>query len=675
MSSNSQESKPIGIDLGTTYSAVAHVNEYGMPEIIHNFSGSNITPSVIFFDKQGQDPIVGLEATNNALAYPEQVVQFVKRHIGEEDYNFKFAGEEYDAIELSSFILKEIKSVAEKRLNREIKEAVITVPAYFGQKQREATIAAGELAGLDVLKIINEPTAAAVAYGLNQKGKKKRCLVFDLGGGTFDVTIIEIDGNRIRVIATDGNHKLGGKDWDDRLMQYVAARFEKKYGVDPLQNIKAEYELRAHCEQAKLRLTIHPETPISFNFEGKILKLKIARKLFEDLTQDLLQQCEELTMEAMKEANYQVEDVDTILLVGGSTRMPMIHRRIKDLFQKDPSREVNPDECVALGAALTAELEHAARQKRKSKVDIKTEDVAGHSLGLIVEQDGILSNSTFIRKNTPIPVAISKENFYTTLDGQTLIDLWLIQGDNTDSNKWTNLGHFEFYGIIPRSVGESKITITYRYNKNGIVEVEAKDQAERKFKHRRSSLRYPLTKLMRSAPPANIPIIVDCSGSLYGTPMKEIKQSLIQFITSHAQDDRNFAIFTSPAFDDDTRMEYTLAPTNSVEALQKAIDEIVPIGIAQIENVLHIAQKMLKNQGRLFVLCTDGDFEDVEAVRQRCEKIRKSGGRIVVLTHEDSANMENLKHICVSESDIYFTTDDIALQHKLTNMIEERLEE
>ena len=672
---SSHESKPIGIDLGTTYSAVAHVNEYGMPEIIHNFSGSNITPSVIFFDKQGQDPIVGLEATNNALAYPEQVVQFVKRQIGEENYRFRFAGEEYDAIQLSSFILKEIKNVAEKRLNREIKEAVITVPAYFGQNEREATIEAGKLAGLDVLKIINEPTAAAVAYGLNQKGKKKQCLVFDLGGGTFDVTIIEIDGNRIRVIATDGNHKLGGKDWDDRLMQYVAAKFNQKYGINPLTSIKAEYDLRAHCEQAKLRLTIHPETPITFNFEGKILKLKIARTLFEELTQDLLGQCEELTLSAMKAAGYQISDIDTVLLVGGSTRMPMIHRSIKELFQKDPSREVNPDECVALGAALTAELEHAARQKRKSKVDIQTEDVAGHSLGLIVYRDGVLSNSTFIKKNTPIPVAVSKENFYTTLDGQTLIDLWLIQGDNADANKWTNLGHFEFFGIIPRPAGETQISITYRYNKNGIVEVEAVDQGERKFKHRRSSLRYPLTKLMKSSPPANIPIIVDCSGSLYGNPMKEIKQSLSSFITTHAQDDRNFAIFMSPAFDDDPRMEYSLEPTNSVKDLEQAIQDIIPIGIAQIDHVLSFAQNMVKNQGRLFVLCTDGDFEDVEAVRQKCEKIRKSGGRIIIITHEESAHLENLQHICVSESDIYFTTDDIDIKHKLTNMIEERIEE
>ena len=325
-------SRAVGIDLGTTFSAIAHVNKHGVPEILHNAEGDRITPSVVLFE--GDEVIVGNYAKQSAVVYPEQVVEFIKRFVGDPDFSFEYRGESYSPERISSFVLAKLKHDAELRLGHRIDQAVITVPAYFNDHQRQATLKAGEMAGLQVLKLINEPTAAAFAYGLNNNAGKKRLLVFDLGGGTFDVTICEIDHKDITVIATNGDHQLGGKDWDDTLIRYAANSFEEKHGMDPLEDLAAYHDLRQKCVSAKISLTRRPKVNLFYDYKGKIMRLQVTRETFEDLTGGLMRRCQLLTDEALEEANLQREDIDTVLLAGGSTRMPMVRAMLKSRFER-----------------------------------------------------------------------------------------------------------------------------------------------------------------------------------------------------------------------------------------------------------------------------------------------------------------------------------------------------
>ena len=302
----------VGIDLGTTFSAIAHVNQHGVPEILPNAEGDRITPSVILFEDD--DVIVGNYAKQAAVVYPEQVVEFVKRHMGDGTYNFSYRGKDYDPEQLSSYILAKLKHDAELRLGHRVDQAVITVPAYFNDIQRRATMRAGELAGLKVLKLINEPTAAAFAYGLNNAGKNIRVMVYDLGGGTFDVTLVDIEGTEINVVGTDGDHKLGGKDWDDRLIEHVAEAFREKHGIDPLEELSSYHDLRQKCVSAKISLTRRPKVNVFHDYGSKVLRLAVTRETFEELTADLLQRTHDLTLSVLKEANAAQESIDVVLL-------------------------------------------------------------------------------------------------------------------------------------------------------------------------------------------------------------------------------------------------------------------------------------------------------------------------------------------------------------------------
>ncbi|MEE2752174.1 MAG: Hsp70 family protein, partial [Myxococcota bacterium] len=463
----------VGIDLGTTFSAIAHVNKHGVPEILHNSEGDRITPSVVLFD--GDDVLVGNYARQSAVVYPEQVVQFAKRHMGDSDYRFHYAGIDYSPEQLSAFILAKLKHDAELRLGHRVDRAVITVPAHFGESERQATMRAGELAGLEVMKLVNEPTAAAFAYGLQKLGSDQRVLVFDLGGGTFDVTVIEIAGRDINVIATAGDHQLGGKDWDDCLLTYAADRFKEKHDFDPLSDLAAYHDLRQKCVSAKISLTRRPRIQLFFDAQGKVMREEITREAFQDLSQALLKRCESLVLDVLEDAGLQPADIDTVLLAGGSTRMPMVRDMLEDLFGKPPAKDIHPDECVALGAALTAAIVEAESAGEEPSIDIRTHDVTSHSLGMVVYRDEALFNSKVIERNSRIPSERTRDDYVTTHDGQTTMDLWLVQGENDNPLECNVLGHFEFYGIPPRIGGESNLSVTFRYNANGIVEVEAMD--------------------------------------------------------------------------------------------------------------------------------------------------------------------------------------------------------
>lgn len=652
----------IGIDLGTTYSAVAYMNKHGAFEIISNTKGDRIIPSVILF--QDDEEVVGKEAENAIAAYPNQTVQFVKRQMGNPDYFFEYKNQSHSAIQLSSLILKELKNIAEQRLGQSVTQAVITVPAYFGDVERRATIQAGELAGLDVLKIINEPTAAALAYGLDHLGSNQRCLVFDLGGGTFDVTIISIEGNDIRVKSTDGDHQLGGKDWDDRLMQHVAEAFKSKHGIDPMTDIIARHDLRSRCVSAKLSLTMRPEVKIDFRFKGRPLRISITRDEFEALTADLLQRTVELTLSALEASGYGKDEIDTVLLVGGSTRMPMVRKVIKDIFERDPSVEINPDECVAFGAAFKASLEAAEREGKAPPIDARTHDVATHALGLVADQHGRLINVPIIPKNTPIPCELSKPGFKNTTDGQSLIDLWLLQKDNPDPLRCVPLGHFEFFGLTPRSIDESQITITFRYNANGIVEIEAWDSVNNlQLSNRMAADRYTLQDLHSGRIPAHYALLFDCSGSMYGQAMAEGKQCINRLIPELLKKNRSMVLISAPG-------GLKAGPSHFAGDIIRAVDQLTAIGHSPLHVALSRARKSLKDRSGVFIVVTDGKLDNAELCIREAQNIRRQGGRLIVIGTGNDQNKDNLQQLVSTSRDLYHTAEVPDLNYTLTNLIE-----
>jgi molecular chaperone DnaK len=347
----------LGIDLGTTFSAMAVVDQFGKPMVVPNAEGFPTTPSVIHFYERDAC-VVGEEAVKMAVVDPTNVVRFIKRSMGEADFTLEFFGRTYSPQELSAIILKKLRDDATEALGTEIQDVVITVPAYFNSAQRGATAEAGRIAGFNVLSIINEPTTAAISYGIEKLGGNSKVLVFDLGGGTFDVTLMEIAGISFRTIASDGNAELGGKDWDDRLLNHVAEQFAEKFSLDPRDDPQPYQELYERCLNAKISLSSKPRAVIPVNFRGHRMVASLTREEFEAMTRDLVEQCADTCNIVLDRAGLHWPDLDEVLLVGGSTRMPMIRRELQTLAGKPPAKGVNPDECVALGAALAGVLRH-----------------------------------------------------------------------------------------------------------------------------------------------------------------------------------------------------------------------------------------------------------------------------------------------------------------------------
>ncbi|MFL6530558.1 MAG: Hsp70 family protein, partial [Chthoniobacterales bacterium] len=348
--------KAIGIDLGTTFSAVAHIDTYGKPQIIPNAESERITPSVILFETDSA--VVGTLAKNSAVAEPEHIVDFVKREMGKprDQFSRELNGKSYSAEELSALIVKKLKNDAEKFLKEEVTDAVITVPAYFNDAERTATITAGQLAGLNILQIINEPTAAAVAYGLDKLDEDQTIFVFDLGGGTFDVTIMRIAGHKMTMLATNGDHRLGGKDWDDVIVNYVAEEFDREHGENPLVDLQSYQDLHSRALAAKIQLSTRPKTAVIHGYNGKSIKVEMTREDFEKRTRHLVENCKAICELVMQEAKMEWSQIDKVLLVGGMTRMPMVREMIEELAPVPIATDVSPDEAVAVGAAIQATL-------------------------------------------------------------------------------------------------------------------------------------------------------------------------------------------------------------------------------------------------------------------------------------------------------------------------------
>ncbi|MFZ7124667.1 MAG: Hsp70 family protein [Desulfobacterales bacterium] len=517
--------KIFGIDLGTTYSSIAYVDEYGKPVIIPNLENQRVTPSVVFFD--GSEIVVGDVAKESAKLYPNEVVSFIKRSMGEPDFLFEYDGKAYRPEEISSFVLRKVAQDAEQVIGKKIKDVVITCPAYFGINEREATRKAGEIAGFNVRQIINEPTAAAIAYGTFQDSENRVVLVYDLGGGTFDVTMIDIKDNSIDVICTGGDHNLGGKDWDDRIVAYLVQEFQKQTGSkeDILEDPDTWQDLQLSAEKSKKILSQRDKTPVSITHGGERVKVELSRQKFLEITEDLLERTVALTHEMLGEARKKgYEQFDEIILVGGSTRMPQIAERIRGEFNIEP-RMFDPDEAVAKGAAIygwklslndglirrIAEktnqdpeegekimesapsniMEEVAREMAeeagitlsavKRSSSMKIQDVSSKSFGVVAKRpNGDEAVFNLILRNTTVPVD-TRRTFYTPEANQERVLIRIME--NETSEKVVPTAYSVEIGtavlaLPPGLPDDSPVDISFQLNREGRLHITALETTE-----------------------------------------------------------------------------------------------------------------------------------------------------------------------------------------------------
>jgi molecular chaperone DnaK len=479
--------KAVGIDLGTTFCAVAHIDAYGKPQIIPNAESERITPSVILFD--GTNAIVGTLAKQNAVAEPEKIVDFVKREMGKSKSEFarEFNGKLYSAEELSSLMIRKLKNDAEKYLGCPVTDAVITVPAYFNDAERTATLHAGQLAGLNVLQVINEPTAAALAYGLDKLNTEQTVFVFDLGGGTFDVTIMRIENHHIRMIASNGDHRLGGKDWDDVIVNWVAEEFDREHGENPLLDLQSYQDLYNRALTAKIQLSSRAKSTLVHSYNGKSVKIELTREEFERRCSHLLEKCKAICEIVMQEATMTWKDIDRVLLTGGMTRMPSVRQMVADISSVPVADDVSPDEAVSIGAAIQAILALLAAEdqlgervlpietrNRYSTADgqlVEVTNITTHTLGVVLWDDQKVEEYVFpmIHKMTAIPAEV-KNSFGTAKANMKNAIVRVVEGESSVPGECTPLGvcDIELPAFLPKG---SPVELTYRYDESQMLEV------------------------------------------------------------------------------------------------------------------------------------------------------------------------------------------------------------
>lgn len=651
----------VGIDLGTTFSAVARVNkDTGKPEVIKNSFDSPITPSVLCFEPNGKvlfgEDAKGMQGMGNTNA-----IAFFKRNMGNEQFCVEFFGKTYSATDLSAILLKNLVTEAEQSCGEKIDSAVITVPAYFTHKERQATIEAGEKAGLKVIAIINEPTAAAFAYGLNEKSEEQTVLIYDLGGGTFDVTIAKINKNEINILGSDGNHELGGKDWDDCIARYLAQQFFEKYGADISEDDEAIASLLVTAESVKKQLTSKDEVNIPIVFKDIKGNVTITEELFEDISDFLIGATKDLTDGLIESIGLTWSDITGAILVGGSTRMRMIHNYVRDMSGKDPLSGVNVDEAVALGAAIRANIDDSGNSissgiigmlGAKKPVGVlgakAVSDVTAHALGMIaVSEDGErYVNSVIIPKNTTIPAEKRKSYNFRTRARDNELEVYVLQGayerplDNTIIDKYT------ITKIEKVDKNPSVIEVSYKYTSNGVVDVsaiqtETGKQLPIRIEKVPEDMSWtdgsPKDQAAAGSPPeVEVILAVDLSGSMSGNPVKKAQDAMIEFVN---QMDPNFAKVGVLSFANRTKM--VIKPTDDFKKVIKEIDaiEVGDVGICNGAEPFTDALSTLqisrfdknKDKVRYLVVLTDGVWDNPGYAIKQAKRCHSDGIEVMAL--------------------------------------------
>jgi molecular chaperone DnaK (HSP70) len=663
----------VGIDLGTTNSAVAHKNAYGRPEVIANREGSNITPSVIYFG--AQPAVVGQEAKEWARLGNEEIASFFKPHMGNPLFQLQFHGKTYSATNLSTLVLARLKEDAEARVGDSIDRAVITVPAYFADPQRKATIEAGEAAGFKVLRIINEPTAAALAYGLQKTGADETVLIYDLGGGTFDVTVAKITSDEIVILSTAGDHDLGGKNWDDRIATYLAERFAAETGFDPLDDPVALNEVLVRSEQAKWALSDRSSTRVTLQLGTERQTFELSRSEFEAMTFPLMDRTRRLTEEALAEAKLEWSRLDGVLLVGGSTRMPMVRTYVSEMAGKPPRTGVNVDEVVALGAAIQAAIEvgqeignavprltlsAGAPQSAAAGAAAfsrRVTDVMSHSLGTIaVSPDGsAYVNDIVVRRNLAIPASNTKSYLHATHGGSnTRLEVYLTQGESTTPLDCTILGKYVFDGIEATG-GEVTIDVGLSYDSNGVVQVRAiqRDIDKRlplsvePIPDDLSWLGLPPETSAVARPPdlTRVFLLLDVSSSMTGQPLLEAQTAAREFLSKCDLTTMEVGMISFS-----TLVALQSNATSNLRRLHAAVHRLEAEGSTNLTDALEMARGQLiaNDRKRYIVLLTDGYPDAPESAVEQATGAREQGIEIVAIGTGD-ADRDYLRRLASSD--------------------------
>ncbi|MEK6279162.1 MAG: Hsp70 family protein [Acidobacteriota bacterium] len=646
----------VGIDLGTTYSAVAYINPaFNKAEIIPNAEGKNVTPSVVQFQSDGI--VVGETAKQEIAIEKENTAQFFKRDMGTGAiYNYR--GRNYTPTDLSAEVLKKLKADAEAFLQTEVRQAVITVPAYFHDKPRVATRQAGEQAGLEVLQMIDEPTAAAVAYGFNRSEKDETILVYDLGGGTFDISLVRILGGTIKVIGTDGNHHLGGKNWDDVLLEYLSEEFQKRQAFDPLDEPFSFQDLLVRAEDAKKVLSSRSSTAVTVNCRGVMERIEITRDLFASRTSDLLAQTEMLVQQLLDETGYGFSQINSVLMVGGSTRMPACAELIQRLTGKVPNTSINPDECVAVGATIQG-AEYQVSEKKFFLAGSRIHSATSHSLGMLaVSADGTaFINSVIIPKNRSIPSSEVRPYQASTrehVDNKTTV--YVTQGEGEDLDNCSFVGKYIISQIPFEKTGKSVLDINYEYDRSGIVRVSA---VHKKTKAALTVIEEPLPEdmswvsqspRMLVPPHQTIYLAIDLSGSMSGRPLLDAQEAMRGFIQNSDLAHTSIGLI---AFADKVKLMVS-ASQNSKEIL-RAIDSlsIGMVGGANSAQPFDVAFEQLGNLNgpRFLVALTDGVWSHQDQAIKRAKNCHQAGVEITAIGF-GTADEEFLRQIATSDQSI-----------------------
>lgn len=666
----------VGIDLGTTFSAVAKIDAgSGKPEIIKNSLNLPITPSVLCFEEKGRilfgEDAKAMQGMGNTNAFA-----FFKRNMGNDQFRIEVFNKTYSATDLSAIFLKKLVEEAENCSGEKIDSAVITVPAYFTHKERMATIEAGEKAGLNVLAIINEPTAAAFAYGLNKKDSEQTVLIYDLGGGTFDVTVARLNQDKIDILGSDGNHELGGKDWDDCIARYLSEQFYEKYGVDLSSDEEMVASLLVTAESIKKQLTVRDEVSVPIRYKDIQGTLNITEEVFEEISEFLLGATKDLTEDLLQSIGCSWADITGVILVGGSTRMRMIHKYVEAMSGKEPLSGVNVDEAVALGAAIRANIDDSGKTVQQSfmgflsgkkNVEVigakKVTDVTAHALGMIaISKDGeSYENSVIIPKNSAIPVSMNRSYNFKTRAKNNELEVYVLQGayrrplDNIILDKYT------ISGIERTNSNTSVIEVSYQYNANGVVDVSAVQKETGK----QLSVRIekipedmswtdgsPKDQLSSSAPSeVEVLLAIDLSGSMSGSPVEKAKEAMEQFVRELGSANAKIGLLS---FADKVRL--VVKPTENEKQVIQAIRSIHvgEVGSGNSAEPFTDALFILKRRlftkediARYLVVLTDGAWYNPTQAITKAKQCHAEGIEVIALGFgsADKAFLERIASI------------------------------